>query len=332
VNTKVVAVVNNKGGVGKTTLTANIGAGVANSGGRVLMIDLDPQASLTKSFFTVEESQAFLANVQSISKWFKSPDKGRAQCLADLIISPPRFNQLLKNGGWLELIPSDAQLIDAEVLIPKAVDATGNVQSSKYLPLHRRLAEDLADPAFEKYDVILVDCAPSFNLPTKMAIIASDMLIIPARPDFLSAEAVQELGRALMKLRAEFNEHLRSARGHARSIPPMLMPPAAVLFTMVQLLQGRPIEVHRQFINEVIASGVPMFGTMVRDRSSAFAASGRYGVPTIMANGVPAEVRADLQDVVEELPKWFARFNRDRFSEAGGSGAQRGGQTVGQAH
>jgi AAA domain len=51
---KVVAVVNNKGGVGKTTVTANLGAGLAHTGKRVLMIDLDPQASLTKSFFTVD--------------------------------------------------------------------------------------------------------------------------------------------------------------------------------------------------------------------------------------------------------------------------------------
>src|SRR5687768_10611814 len=100
---KVVAVVNNKGGVGKTTVTANLGAGLANMGMRVLMIDLDPQSSLTKSFFTVAEAQAFLQQVQTIRKWFESPDRGRAARLASLIVSPPRFNKLLRDGGWLEL-------------------------------------------------------------------------------------------------------------------------------------------------------------------------------------------------------------------------------------
>jgi chromosome partitioning protein len=302
---KVVAVVNNKGGVGKTTVTANLGAGLANMGMRVLMIDLDPQASLTKSFFTVDEAQMFLAQVRTITQWFESPDRGRAKRLAELIVSPPRFNRLLKNGGWLELIPSDSRLVDAEVLIPKAVDNTGHVQATRYLPHHRRLAEDLSDPAFAKYDVILVDCAPTFALTTKMAVISSDAMVIPARPDFLSSEGIQDLGRALQKLTNEYNEHLRGARGHARSIPPMRMPKAKVLFLMVQLINGAPIDVHNQFINEVKALQVPVFDAVVRDRNVAFAAAGRHGVPAIMATGVPPEVRADLHEVVNELLKWL---------------------------
>jgi len=304
---KIVAVVNNKGGVGKTTVTANIGAGMANLGLRVLMIDLDPQASLTKSFFTVEEAQLFLTQVRTISQWFASPDRGRAKCLADLVMSPPRFNKLLRKGGWLELIPSDSRLIDAEVLIPKAVDGSGLVQASRFLRLHRRLAEDLTDDAFEKYDVILIDCPPNFVLTTKMAVIASDVMIIPARPDFLSSEGIQDLGQALLKLTKDYNGHLRGTRG-ARSIPPMRMPRAAVLFTMVQLLQGAPIDVHAQFINEVKALQVPVLRSMIRDRSTAFAAAGRHGVPTIMAAGVPPEVRGDLHEVVNELLSWLERF------------------------
>jgi chromosome partitioning protein len=305
---KVVAVVNNKGGVGKTTVAANLGAGLANVGKRVLMIDLDPQASLTKSFFTVEETGRFLTQVQTIGKWFESPDKNRAKCLANLIMSPPRFNKLLRSGGWLELIPSDSRLIDAEVLIPKAVDGTGNVPTARFLRLHRRLAEDLADAAFTKYDVVLIDCAPTFMLTTKMAVISSDVMVIPARPDFLSAEGVQDLGNALKKLTADYNEHLRGARGRDRSISAMRMPRAAVVFTMVQLHNGSPIDVHAQFINEVKASQAPVFDTMIRDRSIAFAAAGRHGVPTIMAAGVPAEVRGDLQNLVSELIQWLERF------------------------
>lgn len=305
---KIVAVVNNKGGVGKTTVTANLGAGLANRGMRVLMIDLDPQASLTKSFFTVDEAQLFLTQVRTISQWFESPDRGRAKRLASLILSPPRFNNMLRNGGWLEMVPSDHRLIDAEVLIPKAVNNTGHVQSSRFLQLHRRLADDLADTTFAKYDFILIDCAPSFVLTTKMAVVASDVMVIPARPDFLSAEGIQDLGLALQKLAREYNEHLRGARGSARSLGPMRMPRAAVLFTMVQLLNGAPIEVHSQFINEVKALQAPVFDAVIRDRSSAFAAAGRHGVPTIMAHGVPPEVRSDLHDVVDELVKWLERF------------------------
>jgi chromosome partitioning protein len=308
VNVKVVAVVNNKGGVGKTTVTANLGAGLAKLGNRVLMIDLDPQASLTKSFFTVEEAGLFLKQVRTIGQWFESPDRGRADRLASLIVSPPRFNNLLKDGGWLEMIPSDNRLVQAEVLIPKAVDASGHVPEARFLQLHRRLADDLKDDQFAKYDVILIDCAPTFALPTKMAVVCCDLMVVPARPDFLSAEAIQDLGLALQALIKDFNDHLRGARGNARSIPPMSMPPTVVLFTMVQLFQNGPIDVHGQFINEVKALQVPVFRTMIRDRSVAYAAAGRHGVPTIMAPSVPPEVRGDLRDVVDELVNYLRRL------------------------
>lgn len=306
---KVVAVVNNKGGVGKTTVTANLGAGLARAGMRVLMIDLDPQASLTKSFFTVQEAQDFLAKVATIGKWFESPDRGRAAKLASLIVSPPRFNRLLSNdGGWLELIPSDSRLIDAEVLIPKAIDRDGGVQTARFLPLHRRLRDDLDDPQFDKYDVVLIDCAPNFLLPTKMAAVACDFMVIPTRPDFLSTEGVQDLGRALQSLVGDYNKNLRAARGNTRSLPAMTMPNAAVLFTMVELRAGRPIDVHGQFIEEVKALRVPVFDAVVRDRSVAFAAVGRHGVPTIMAPGIPQEVREDLHNVVAELVRILERL------------------------
>jgi chromosome partitioning protein len=296
---KVVAVANNKGGVGKTTVTANLAAGLAERGKRVLVIDLDPQASLTKSFFTVDETARFLANLETIAKWFKSPERGRAHTLANLIVSPPRLNSMLRNGGSLEMIPSDHRLIDAEVLIPKAVDNTGNVAESKYLRLHHRLKEDLADKAFAHFDVVLVDCAPNFVLPTKMAVISSDLLVVPARPDFLTAEGMQHLGLALKGLADEFNKHLQGVRG--KNITPMRMPKARVLFNMVELRGGSPIDVHNRFINEIRHMGAPTFDAMIRDRNVAFADAGRHGVPTIMAQGVPPEVRGDLHAVVEEL-------------------------------
>jgi chromosome partitioning protein len=302
---KVVAVANNKGGVGKTTVTANLAAGLADRGKRVLVIDLDPQASLTKSFFTIDETMKFLANVQTIAKWFESTERGRAERLASVIISPPRFNSMMRHGGWLDLIPSDYRLIDAEVLIPKAVDTAGNIQASKYLRLHHRLKEDLSNKAFSGYDVVLIDCPPSFVLPTKMAVISSDLMVIPARPDFLTTEGLQHLGLALGNLTAEFNKHVRGTR--TASIPAMQMPKAAVLFTMVELRNGNPIDVHGRFINEVRAMQVPIFNTMIRDRNIAFAEAGRHGVPTIMAQGVPPEVRSDLHGAVDELLTYLER-------------------------
>jgi chromosome partitioning protein len=306
VGVRIVAVVNNKGGVGKTTVTANLGAGLAARGFKVLMIDLDPQASLTKSFFTVDESHLFLSKLQTIGAWFRAPDRGRARVLADLVCAPPRSNAMLsRHGGVLELIPSDPLIINSESLIPGAVDGTGNIRAAKFVGLHRRLAEDLADPAFAGYDVVLIDCAPAFSLTTKMATIASDMILMPARADFLSTEAIQVMGQRLLELTRDFNKHREAAPDEA---PPMRMPRVAVLFTMVQWHNGGPIDVQAQFINEVTALGVPVFGTLIRDRSTAYAAAGRHGIPTIMAGGVSAEVRTNLHDCVDELLKTFERL------------------------
>ncbi|MEV6926349.1 ParA family protein [Dactylosporangium sp. NPDC051485] len=295
------AVVNNKGGVGKTTVTANLGAGLAARGLNVLLIDLDAQASLTKSFFTVQETQDFVLAKRTIGAWLQSNDRGRAQTLADLILSPQRCNALLRStGGRLDLVPSDPFIVNAEVLVPGAVDQTGHIKAAKFVPLHRRLADDLTDPAFSKYDVILVDCAPAFALTTKMASVASDMMVMPARADFLSTEAIQDMGRRLLDLTKEYNKH--------QGEPPMLMPRVKVLFTMVQMRGNQPIEVQAQFINEVTALGVKVFGTLVRDRSSAYAASGRHGVPTILATGVPPEIRGDLHGCVDELLQTLERL------------------------
>ncbi|GAA3451866.1 ParA family protein [Dactylosporangium matsuzakiense] len=304
---RIVAVVNNKGGVGKTTVTANLGAGLAARGQKVLMIDLDPQASLTKSFFTVEESQAYLNSLQTIGAWFRASDKHRAQVLADIVFSPARCNSLVnKHGGWLDLVPSDPMIVNSESLIPGAVDGTGNIRPAKFVGLHRRLADDLTDPMFSKYDVVLVDCAPAFSLTTKMAAIASDMIVMPARPDYLSTEAIQVMGQHLLDLTRDFNHHRKAAPDEA---PELRMPRVAVLFTMVQWYSGRPIDVHAQYINEVATLGVPVFRTLVRDRNREYAAAGRYGVPTILAGGVPPEVRTNLQDCVDELLTFFERLN-----------------------
>jgi chromosome partitioning protein len=168
----------------------------------------------------------------------------------------------------------------------------------------------LTHPAFAHYEIVLIDCAPNFSLTTKNAVVACDLLIIPARPDFLSTEGINTLGQAFQQLVKDHNEHLRTARGNARSIPPMTMPRAAVLFTMVQLFQGAPIDVQAQFINEVRALQVPVFDSVIRERSVAFAASGRHGVPTVMASGVPQEIRDDLLKVKDELLKFLNLLER----------------------
>src|SRR5262245_38800377 len=101
----VVSVLNYKGGVGKTTVAANLGAELALRGQRVLLIDLDPQASLTLSFFTAEDLAPLFAESGSALHWFQAiMAEQRLEPLKDHIVTPPRVNELVREqGGRLDL-------------------------------------------------------------------------------------------------------------------------------------------------------------------------------------------------------------------------------------
>src|SRR3569832_2809239 len=93
---KGVSVINHKGGVGKTTLTANLGAGLAARGRKVLLIDLDSQASRTVSFFTQAEWQSDLVPNKTIRNWFEGLAGDGAESLSSLVASPQRVAAYLR--------------------------------------------------------------------------------------------------------------------------------------------------------------------------------------------------------------------------------------------
>src|SRR5215468_6527261 len=109
----VVSVINYKGGVGKTTLTANIGAELANRGRKVLLIDLDPQSSLTFSFYTVQQWEDELEEHRTILQWIGGVLLGRPKPLSDFVLTPPTVNKAISGtGGRLDLVASHLGLID----------------------------------------------------------------------------------------------------------------------------------------------------------------------------------------------------------------------------
>lgn len=100
---KVISVINYKGGVGKTTLVANLAAELAARGKRVLLIDLDPQASLTFSFLTVDFWRARYADSTTIKNWYDAfIDADASLSLGTLIVSPGRINGVLAAPGKVD--------------------------------------------------------------------------------------------------------------------------------------------------------------------------------------------------------------------------------------
>lgn len=286
---KVVSIINHKGGVGKTTLTANLGAGLAARGHKVLLLDLDAQASLTVSFFTQNEWTDGLLPTRTIKHWYDGIGTVEAlESPAQLVASPPRVqDKLSRSKGHLDIIAAHRDLSDVETML--AAQLINDPE--RFADLHSRLRTALAHKSLAEYDVVLIDCAPNFGLIAKNAVAASDMLLIPTKPDYLSTNGIDSLGLKIRSFTEEFN-----ACGGSR----IQRPPAAVVFTMVQSHGGQPIEAQRSVISRIEARQVPTFTTTIRDSKAVYGPAPEHGVPVILGGTGRAATR-ELRDLVSEL-------------------------------
>jgi len=195
---RIVAVINYKGGVGKTTTTANLAAALAWRGHNILLLDLDPQASLTFSFIRPDDWETNFAKDKTIKAWFDSFSKGKPLSLDSLFFEPDTVKAKLSGRGQLHLIASHLGLINVDLeLAAELGGATLKQSKANFLKVHKRLADGLSDIEIEDLDLILIDCPPNFNIATKTAIVASDSILIPAKPDYLSTLGIDYLIRNL---------------------------------------------------------------------------------------------------------------------------------------
>jgi chromosome partitioning protein len=292
----VVSVLNYKGGVGKTTVTANLGAELAMRGRRVLLIDTDPQASLTLSFFTSEDLAKEFTDGGSLLHWFQAfLETQVAEPLRGYVVAPPRVNEVLRSyGGRLEMIPSHLGLIDVDLDLAAHVGGSRfQISSSGYLWIHRLLADALTDPAFRDYDVILIDCAPNFNMVTRTAIVASEHILIPAKADYLSTLGIDYLRRKLSELVRDYN-----AVAGAEAIDPGIL---GVVFTMIQFAGEVPIIAVRNYVTHTEQYEVPVFRQMIRESKTLFAAAGERGVPAVLLPHANPNVQHELRELATEF-------------------------------
>jgi chromosome partitioning protein len=308
---KIVSVINYKGGVGKTTVTANLAAELAFRGHKVLMIDLDPQASLTFSFITPDEWEKDFEEEKTIKAWFDAFAASESFDLEDLVFTPAKVAGRLKalnSQGKLDLIPSHLGLINVDLeLATELGGGTLKQNKLKYMKVHRRLANGLAKFDDDAYDIVLIDCPPNFNVVTKTAIVASDSILIPAKPDYLSTLGIDYLGRSLKELVEAYNEYAElDSKKDAATIDPAIM---GIVFTMVQLYGGQPISTIRPFIAKTKKLGLPVFDAYIRENKTQFGDAPQYGVPVILNDynpGTHANVRSELEQFVDEFEKKIA--------------------------
>ncbi len=156
---KVVSVINYKGGVGKTTLTANLGAYAASKGRRVLMIDLDPQASLTFSFLTPEYWNMKYSENKTMKNYFEPVIKkylGRPD-LRKLIVQVNMGNTMNFDGMKLDMICSHLKLIDIDVKLSLLINVTSpEIWASSFLSVCSYLRNSLLEIQ-DEYDLVPIE-------------------------------------------------------------------------------------------------------------------------------------------------------------------------------
>lgn len=180
---QVIALVNQKGGTGKTQSTENLGVGLASEGKKVLLVDMDPQGSLTISLGhpKADELPVTVADIM-------------AKVLREEPIAPGEG--ILHHPEGVDLMPANISLSGMEVSLV-------NVMSRE------QVLKEYIDSVKGNYDYVLIDCMPSLGMLTVNALAAADRLVIPVQAQYLSAKGLEQLLQTVNKVRRQINPKLK---------------------------------------------------------------------------------------------------------------------------
>lgn len=179
---KTIAICNQKGGVGKTTTTLNIGVGLARQGKRVLLVDADPQSDLTHSLgWDADEQEESLGRLMYNEIGRYGVDVKSA---------------ILHHKEGVDLIPSNLDLSSMETQLVNAMS-------------REKILSNLLATVKKEYDYILIDCMPSLGMLTVNALTAADSVIIPVQAQYLPAKGMTQLMKSINMVRYHTNGNLK---------------------------------------------------------------------------------------------------------------------------
>jgi len=169
---KTIAILNHKGGTGKTTSAINIGAGLAKKGKRVLLVDIDPQANLTEGLGIRDAGTSIYDSIRDSKKL-----------------------PVIQVNESLDLVPSSIDLLGAELEIVSKIG-------------REKIITKLLKPLKGEYDYIILDCPPALGLLTINAIVASDTVLLPLEAEYFAYKGIDRLMGVIEQVQEHLNEKL----------------------------------------------------------------------------------------------------------------------------